>query len=767
MVKVLKRDGRIETFDFKKIKKAILKASIDSELLENNVRKVVEKIEKYLEKEKSIDTEKIFNVTKKVLFKDNYKKSARDYSLFSKNRLLQREKNSKLMKIYEGLTNVSADENNIKRENANIDGDTAMGTMLKYGSEGAKQFYEMYILDPEISKAHINGDIHIHDLDFLPLTTTCCQIDLEKLFSNGFSTGHGFLREPKDIISYAALACIAIQSNQNDQHGGQSIPKFDYDMAKGVAKTFKKLYILNLIKGFSLLTEEDSCEKNIRNIILEAENISGTCAKLEISKEYDRVETELLSKSYPLNTVLKIKNFARKEALKETERKTYQAMEAFIHNLNTMHSRAGAQVPFSSINYGTDISPEGRMVIKNLLLATEAGLGGGETPIFPIHIFKVKEGVNYNPDDPNYDLFKLACRVSAKRLFPNFSFLDAPYNLQYYKKGKPETEAAYMGCRTRVIANRYDTNNEIVTGRGNLSFTSINLPRIAIESKKDVGLFFKKLDEKIRLVVKQLLDRLELQSKRTVKNCPFLMGQGVWLDSEKLKQNEPIGEVLKHGTLTVGFIGLAECLVALIGKHHGESKEAQELGLKIVSHMRNSTDKAGEKYNLNFSLIATPAEGLSGRFVRLDKEKYGVIPGVTQRNYYTNSFHVPVYYNISAFNKIKIEAPYHALTNGGHISYVELDGDPSNNLEAFEQIIRFMKESGIGYGSINHPVDRDPLCNYTGIINDVCPKCGRREEIGKPKFERIRRITGYLVGTIDRFNDAKKAEEHDRVKHLI
>lgn len=767
MVKVLKRDGRIETFDLKKIKKAILKASIDSELLENNVRKVVNEIEKYLEKEKSIDTEKIFNVTKKVLFKDNYKKSARDYSLFSKNRLLQREKNSKLMKIYEGLTNVSADENNIKRENANIDGDTAMGTMLKYGSEGAKQFYEMCILDPEISKAHINGDIHIHDLDFLPLTTTCCQIDLEKLFSNGFSTGHGFLREPKDIISYAALACIAIQSNQNDQHGGQSIPKFDYDMAKGVAKTFKKLYILNLIKGFSLLTEEDSCEKNIRNIILEAENISGTCAKLEISKEYDRVETELLSKSYPINTVLKIKNFARKEALKETERKTYQAMEAFIHNLNTMHSRAGAQVPFSSINYGTDISPEGRMVIKNLLLATEAGLGGGETPIFPIHIFKVKEGVNYNPDDPNYDLFKLACRVSAKRLFPNFSFLDAPYNLQYYKKGKPETEAAYMGCRTRVIANRYDPNNEIVTGRGNLSFTSINLPRIAIESKKDVGLFFKKLDEKIRLVVKQLLDRLELQSKRTVKNCPFLMGQGVWLDSEKLKQNEPIGEVLKHGTLTVGFIGLAECLVALIGKHHGESKEAQELGLKIVSHMRNSTDKAGEKYNLNFSLIATPAEGLSGRFVRLDKEKYGVIPGVTQRSYYTNSFHVPVYYNISAFNKIKIEAPYHALTNGGHISYVELDGDPSNNLEAFEQIIRFMKESGIGYGSINHPVDRDPLCNYTGIINDVCPKCGRREEIGKPKFERIRRITGYLVGTIDRFNDAKKAEEHDRVKHVI
>ena len=767
MVKVLKRDGRVETLDLKKVKKAILKASIDSELLENNVRKVVNEIEKYLEKEKSINTEKIFNITNKVLLKDIYRKSAKDYSLFSENRLLQREKNSKLMKIYEGLNNVSADKNNIKRENANIDGDTAMGTMLKYGSEGAKQFYEMYILDPQIAKAHINGDIHIHDLDFLTLTTTCCQIDLEKLFSKGFSTGHGFLREPKDIMSYAALACIAIQSNQNDQHGGQSIPKFDYDMAKGVAKTFRRLYILNLVKGFSLLTEEEFCKEAVKDIVLKAEYMSGTCAKLNMPEEYDELETELFGAKYPLKTVLKVKDFAKRMALKETERTTYQAMEAFIHNLNTMHSRAGAQVPFSSINYGTDTSPEGRMVIKNLLLANEAGLGGGETPIFPIHIFKVKEGVSYNPGDPNYDLFKLACRVSAKRLFPNFSFLDAPYNLQYYKEGRPETEVVYMGCRTRVIANRYDPEREIVTGRGNLSFTSINLPRIAIESNRNIGSFFEKLDEKINLVVKQLLDRLELQSKRTVKNCPFLMGQGVWLDSEKLKPDEPVGEVLKHGTLSIGFIGLAECLISLIGKHHGESEEAQKLGLKIISHMRKATDDAGEKYNLNFTLLATPAEGLAGRFIKLDKERYGIIPGVTERDYYTNSFHVPVYYNISAFKKIKIEAPYHKFTNAGHISYVELDGDPSNNLEAFERIIRYMKESGIGYGSINHPVDRDPVCNYTGIINDVCPKCGRKEEPGKPKFERIRRITGYLVGTIDRFNDAKKSEERDRVKHVV
>lgn len=767
MVGVLKRDEILEDFNLNKIINSVLKAARNLINLESNtVNNIALKVESNFRNKKTIKTEEIFNFVKELLNQSNLKEVAKEYALFSENRILKREKNSKLMKIYEGLTNTPAYQNNIKRENANIDGDTAMGTMLKYGSEGAKQFYEMYILDKEIAKAHISGDIHIHDLDFFPLTTTCCQIDLTKLFSGGFSTGHGFLREPNDIISYAALACIAIQSNQNDQHGGQSIPNFDYDMAKGVAKTFRKLYVLNLIKGFSLLTEKNA-KDSVKNIVLGAEKACGNCAKLDMPKEYEETETKMLSEHYPEKIVLKIRNFAKKEALKETERRTYQAMEAFIHNLNTMHSRAGAQVPFSSINYGTDTSPEGRMVIKNILLANEKGLGGGETPIFPIHIFKVKEGINYNKDDKNYDLFKLACRVSAKRLFPNFSFLDAPYNLRYYKKDRPETEIAYMGCRTRVIANEYDPEHEVVTGRGNLSFTSVNLPRLAIESNKNVDLFFEKLNEKINLVIKQLLDRLELQSKRTVKNCPFLMGQGVWLGSEKLKLNEPVKEVLKHGTLTMGFIGLAECLVALIGKHHGESEKAQELGLKIVKYMRNAIDVAAKKYKLNFSLIATPAEGLSGRFVKLDKEKYGIIPGVTEKDYYTNSFHVPVYYNISAFKKIKTEAPYHELTNGGHISYVELDGDPTNNLEAFEGILRCMKENGVGYGSINHPVDRDPVCNYTGIINDVCPKCGRKEEAGSPKFERIRRITGYLVGTVDRFNDAKKAEEHDRVKHAV
>mgnify|MGYP000857222108 FL=1 len=442
-------------------------------------------------------------------------------------------------------------------------------------------------------------------------------------------------------------------------------------------------------------------------------------------------------------------------------------MEALIHNLNTMNSRAGAQTPFSSINYGTDTTPEGRMVIENVLLAEEAGLGNGETPIFPIHIFKVKEGVNYNKEDPNYDMFKLACRVSAKRLFPNFAFLDAPYNLQYYKPGDYRTEIAYMGCRTRVIGNEYDPTREIVTGRGNLSFTSINLPRLAIKANGDIDKFFTLLNNMMDLTIEQLTDRFAIQCQKKVRNYPFLMGQGVWLDSEGLGPDDSVAEVLKHGTLSVGFIGLAETLKALIGKHHGESAEAQELGLKIIQTMRDRTDLESKKTGLNFSVLATPAEGLSGRFVRMDRERYGVIPGVTDRDYYTNSFHVPVYYPIRAVDKIRLEAPYHALTNGGHISYVEMDGDPVQNVAAFEKVIRCMKEAGIGYGSVNHPVDRDPCCGFTGIIGDSCPQCGRTEHSGDVGFERIRRITGYLVGTLDRFNDAKRAEEHDRVKHAL
>lgn len=770
---IIKRDGRRVPFDINKIAKAIFKAAQvlggkDQEMADYLAKQVELYLTEMCHKE-TPTVEEIQDAVEKILIENGHARTAKEYILYRADRTRVRNMNTKLMKIYEDLTFKDAAENDIKRENANIDGDTAMGTMLKYGSEGAKQFYEMFVLNPEHSKAHIEGDIHIHDLDFLTLTTTCCQIDLRKLFKGGFSTGHGFLREPNDIASYSALSCIAIQSNQNDQHGGQSIPYFDYSMAMGVKKTFRKLYWTNMGKLIDIITDsEDNIDviKKFGKRLVDEKDLYPLMAN---NNEYLEVEKNFLKELLPDQSDSDIKRLqtrCMKYAHKEIKRSTYQAMEAFVHNLNTMHSRAGAQIPFSSINYGTDTSPEGRLVTECVLLATEAGLGNGETPIFPIHIFKIKEGVNYNPGEPNYDLFKLACRVSAKRLFPNFSFIDAPFNLPYYKEGDPDSEIAYMGCRTRVMGNEYDKEREIVGGRGNLSFTSINLPRIAIKSHGNLDWFFEELDRKLDLCIAQLNERFKIQAAKKVKNYPFLMGQGIWIDSENLKSEDKVGEVLKHGTLSVGFIGLAETLKALLGVHHGESKEAQNLGLEIVGFMRKKMDDESKKTGLNYSLLATPAEGLSGRFVKIDREKYGVIEGVTDREYYTNSFHVPVYYNIGAFDKIKLEAPYHDLTNGGHISYVELDGDPLKNLEAFEQVVRCMKESGIGYGSINHPVDRDPVCGYTGIIDNQCPCCGRVEGDDEG-FERIRRITGYLVGTVDRFNNAKAAEVKDRVKHKI
>ena len=771
ITKIRKRDGRSVDFDIEKITQAIYKAAqaiggTDYEAAERLAKTVCEYIEQ--ESNGEIPTvEHVQDTVERVLIDNGHARTAKEFILYRAERTRVRDMNTKLMKIYEDLTFKSAKDNDVKRENANIDGDTAMGTMLKYGSEGAKQFYHMYILNPKHSKAHLNGDIHIHDLDFLTLTTTCCQIDLLSLFKKGFCTGHGYLREPNDIASYSALACIAIQSNQNDQHGGQSVPNFDYSMAPGVAKTYRKRYRQNLERAIELLADEEDAKTVALEIAQAAEEKSSQWPKLEDnSPEYKAAEFELLKDKYDEKLASKIQRFAFKHAEEETDRATYQAMEALIHNLNTMHSRAGAQIPFSSLNYGTDTSPEGRMVMKNILKATDRGLGNGETPIFPIQIFKVKEGINFNPEDPNYDIYKQTMKVSAKRLFPNYSFLDAPYNKQYYVEGKPETEVAYMGCRTRVMGNVYDPERETTYGRGNLSFTSVNLPRLAILSNKNIDFFFEQLDRMMDLCIEQLLERFEIQCSKLVKNYPFLMGQGVWLDSEKLSLDDEVGEVLKHGSLTVGFIGLAETLKVLIGKHHGESEEAQELGLKIIGHMRERMDEETKKTGFNYALIATPAEGLSGRFVRMDKKRYGKIDGVTDRDYYTNSFHVPVYHKLSAFEKINLEAPYHNLTNGGHISYVEVDGDPSKNLEAFEQIVRHMKEAGIGYGSINHPVDRDPLCGYTGIIGEVCPRCGRREDEHTPHFERIRRITGYLVGTVDRFNNAKQAEVKDRVKHM-
>ena len=767
---ITKRDGRTVHFDINKIASAIEKAFAatigkkDYAICLALAQEVSDIFE-----EKQIDSptvEQIQDTVERVLINHGHVRTAKAYILYRAERTRVRNMNDRLMKTFEDITYKDATDSDIKRENANIDGNTAMGSMLKYGSEGAKHFYESYVLNPAHSEAHRNGDIHIHDLDFYTLTTTCCQIDLIKLFHDGFSTGHGVLREPNDIASYASLACIAIQSNQNDQHGGQSIANFDYGLAPGVAKTYKKRYRSNLT---SLIEVMDCAAhaKKTKEIFqtLTAENLIPT---LDGSQAYTEREKELLLEAgVPEEILDKIQSFSAKKATEETDKATYQAMEALLHNLNTMHSRAGAQTPFSSINYGMDTSTEGRMVMKNMLLVTEAGLGNGETAIFPIQIFRVKDGVNFNPGEPNYDLFKLSCRVSAKRLFPNFSFQDAPFNLQYYKEGHPETEIAYMGCRTRVIGNVNDPEREITYGRGNLSFTSINLPRIAILANKNIDWFFSELDRKIDLVVEQLLERFEIQAKKKVHNYPFLMGEGVWIDSEKLNYDDEVREVLKHGTLSVGFIGLAEALKALLGAHHGESEIAQNLGLDIIGHMRKRMDDLSAETHLNFSLLATPAEGLSGRFVRMDRERFGSIEGVTDREYYTNSFHIPVYYPISAYKKIQLEAPYHELTNAGHITYIELDGDPSTNLDAFEKVIRYMKAQGIGYGSINHPVDRDPVCGYNGIIGDTCPKCGRSETDGEYGFQRIRRITGYLVGTLDRFNNAKRAEVRDRVKHSI
>ena len=742
--KIRKRDGRIVDFDISKISEAILNAA---KVLGGNNKEMSDKLasdvhDRLIAQFGSTPppVESIQDVVEAVLIDNGHARTAKEYILYRAERTKNRDMNMRLMKTYQDLTFKSAKDNDIKRENANIDGDTAMGTMLKYGSEGAKQFYEMFVLNDEHAQAHKDGDIHIHDLDFLTLTTTCCQIDIRKLFKNGFSTGHGFLREPNDIQSYAALACIAIQSNQNDQHGGQSIPYFDYGMADGVRKTFKRLYYTNIGKIIDIKYDKENTVDKVKEYGKKIEEEQGLVPCMANDNEYMKAEKAELSKFVPEADIEKIQDLAFKYATKEVKRATYQAMEAFIHNLNTMHSRAGAQIPFSSINYGTDTSVEGRLVMENVLLATESGLGNGETPIFPIQIFKMKEGINYNEGDPNYDLFKLACRVSAKRLFPNFSFIDAPFNYQYYKEGDPDTEVAYMGCRTRVMGNVYDPSREIVGGRGNLSFTSINLPRIALRVNKQTDVFFRDLEREIRLCRDQLLERLEIQSQKRVKNYPFLMGQGIWIDSNRLGVDEEVREVLKHGTLSVGFIGLAETLKALTGKHHGESEDAQKLGLEIVGYMRKRMDDFSREYGLNFSLLATPAEGLSGRFVRLDRELFGNIEGITDREYYTNSFHVPVYYEISAFDKIKLEGPYHALTNAGHITYVELDGDPLKNLGAFEEVVRAMKDAGVGYGSINHPVDRDPVCGFTGIIENECPHCKRNADEKESGSERINRI---------------------------
>ena len=733
---VVKRSGQRVSFNDAKIALAVKKGfdSVYEEYDEKNVYKVKEKVLDQIRKEykdrKTIGVEDVSDVIEEVLKKLKYDEVYESFRNYRERRDASREafvvkQQHKFVKAIESLGLKSATEENSKRENANVDGDGPMGTMLHFGSTVSREFAKAYLMDAKYSRAHDEGAIHIHDLDFWAMgTTTCMQIDLNKLFKNGFSTGHGYLRTPNSIGSYSALAAIAIQANQNEQHGGQSIPAFDYYMAPGVLKTFKKEFkqaIYNYLdfEGFKELINFNK----VTDIIDKLDTID-----VDLS-----VFDEFMSKSTRLKEIFES---SYDNAMKRTDRATFQAMEAFIHNLNTMHSRAGAQVPFSSVNFGTDTSEEGRMVVKNYLLATEAGLGHGETPIFPISIFTVKEGVNYFKEDKNYDLFRLACRVSAKRLFPNFSFIDAPYNKKYYVEGDYNTEVGYMGCRTRVLANVCGPS--VTPGRGNLSFTSINLPRLGIKygialgerDKADMKAFYKELDETMDLVKGQLLQRFECQCSKSKANFKFLLGSGVWLNSEKLENNSKLRTVLKHGTLSIGFIGLAETLKALIGEHHGESEKAQKLGLEIIGHMRKKCDEYSKEYNLNFTCLATPAEGLSGRFVAIDRSIYGKIKGVTDRDYYTNSFHVPVYYKTSVKHKLEVEGKYHELTNAGHISYIELDGDTVNNVDAFEAVVRIMHDCGIGYGAINHPVDRDPVCGYVGVIKDVCPRCGRHEGEG-------------------------------------
>ena len=750
--KITKRDGKISNFNPEKITDAIAAAGAATEEFKyDRAKQLTEKVLKRAEetiKSRTPHVEQIQDIVEEVLMESKFKRTAKAYITYRQERNRTRDAKSNLMSIYKTISLADASEDSdVKRGNANVDGNSAMGKMLQFGAEGSKAFAKTILLKPEYAAAHDNGDIHIHDLDFYATgTLTCCQTDPLKLFEHGFNTGHGHLRTPNSIGSYAALCAIILQANQNEQHGGQSIPNFDYAMAPGVDKSFRKSLKSNLNKY---------------------EEFTGKKLSIKLPEDIQYGDDDKLKK-------LKVPEQVIKASSEDVEKQTFQAMEGFIHNLNTMHSRAGAQVPFTSINFGTDITPSGRLVSKCLLEATMNGLGKGETPIFPISIFKVKEGINYNPEDPNYDLFKRSMEVSAKRLFPNFTFIDAPFNLQYYKPGDYRTEIATMGCRTRVFSSVFPESDGIITGRGNTSWTTVNLPRLGIKhgiclgerKEADWSGFYKDLDRVMDLVKDQLLERIEFQGNQHVRNFPFLMGQGNWFGSEKLKPNDKLKDVIKHGSITIGFIGLAETLKAMIGQHHGESDEAQELGIDIITHMREKCDAYAKKYMLNFSLLATPAEGLSGRFTKMDRKEYGVIEGVTDRDFYTNSFHIPVYYPISAFDKIDKEAPYHALCNAGHISYIELDGDPSDNIEAFEAVIRHMHDMGIGYGSVNHPVDRDPVCGFSGIIKgNRCPSCGRIED--DVLFERLRRITGYLVGSLERWNDGKKAEEAARVKHSV
>ncbi len=729
---VEKRDGRVVGYNEEKIKAAIRKAMLTTEMGEDEalIAKIADRVG--MSGDERMTVEAIQDRVEIELMKSSRKDVAKRYIAYRDQRSIARRAKTRDM----FLEIIEAKNNDITRENANMNTDSPAGMMMKFASETTKPFVDDYLLSPEVKQAVKNNYIHIHDKDYYPTKSlTCVQHPLDRILEHGFLAGHGESRPAKRIETASVIACISLETAQNEMHGGQAIPAFDFYLAPFVRKSY---------------IEE------IKNM----EEISGS----DLSRYYDAEVSDYLRREL---TGLEGEERLIQHAMNKTVDRVHQAMEAFIHNMNTIHSRGGNQVVFSSINYGTDTSAEGRCVIRELLHSTYEGVGNGATAIFPIQIWKKKRGVSYLPEDRNYDLYQLACKVTARRFFPNFLNLDATFNQDKdWDPADPKRyihEVATMGCRTRVFENRFGPKTSI--GRGNLSFTTINIVRLAIEvmgmqdKEERIERFFQKLDEVLDIAARQLDERFNFQKTALAKQFPLVMS-ALWNGADKLKGNDTIESVINQGTLGIGFIGLAETLIALTGKHHGESEEAQQLGLRIVGHMRSRVNEYSEKYQHNYSVLATPAEGLSGRFTRKDRKTFGIIPGVTDKEYYTNSNHVPVYYHCSPRHKAKIEAPYHELTTGGHIFYVEIDGDATHNEEAIRQIVDMMDKYNMGYGSVNHNRNHCPNCGYENAVKDqeCCPKCGAH-------FETIQRITGYLVGTTDRWNSGKLAELHDRVVH--
>lgn len=731
---VVKRDGRIVGFNEQKIMAAIRKAMMHTDKGEDDalVQKITDHIS--IHGKSQMTVEKIQDSVEMELMKSARKDVAQKYIAYRNQRSIARK--AKTRDVFMEIVNIK--NNDVTRENANMNADTPAGMMMKFASETTKPFVDDYLLSEEVREAVTHNYIHIHDKDYYPTKSlTCVQHPLDHILEYGFVAGHGSSRPAKRIETAAVLACISLETCQNEMHGGQAIPAFDFYLAPYVRSSY-----IEELKNLEKLTGRDLSalyHQELEDYIL---------------KELDGLEGD---------------ERLRQHAVNKTVNRVHQAMEAFIHNMNTIHSRGGNQVVFSSINYGTDTSAEGRCIIRELLKSTYEGVGNGETAIFPIQIWKKKRGVNYLREDRNYDLYQLACKVTARRFFPNFLNLDATFNQNSnWKADDPERylwEVATMGCRTRVFENRFGPKTSVA--RGNLSFTTINIVKLAIEcmeiagKEERINAFFAKLDHILEVTAKQLDDRFQFQKTAFAKQFPLLMTK-LWIDCDKLQPTDTIESVLNQGTLGIGFIGLAECLKALVGKHHGESEEAQALGLKIITYMRDRVNDFSERYQHNYSLLATPAEGLSGRFTKFDRKRFGVIDGITDRDYYTNSNHVPVYYKCSALHKAQIEAPYHDLTRGGHIFYVEIDGDATHNPDVISGVVDMMDKYNMGYGSVNHNRNRCMDCGYENAEAEMecCPKCGSRH------IDRLQRITGYLVGTTDRWNQGKLAELNDRVTHI-